>query len=136
MLVYRVEHKEYGCGPYTIREHINNDWYDKEYDEHPLAKIANRHNSKPTVWPGPMRDNITFHADWENHHFGFSSIWRLKIWFAGFLKLMKRYDFVIAVYNVPNKYVEYGDSDKQIVFDKSKAELTNTYSLLTKIKDE
>jgi len=108
--VYRYE-DENGVGPY---------WTD--IDEEFGTFLAKKHRNNPRT-PNPVADGLAdacrlitdIYAG--EFLFGCDSVKLLKKWFRGFNKTLKRKNFVIVEYVVPNKFS--GISGKQCVFDKN-----------------
>lgn len=47
---------------------------------------------------------------------GFKSLEDLKKWFRGFLAPLKRMGFIITIYKVDPKWIQIGNSNKQLMF--------------------
>ncbi len=101
MLVYRFENIM-GDGPYA---------------QEGMENLDIKHSSSLTRLP-PDLDGIW---DWnpEIHRCACISLDSLKKWFKGFLRQLKRNEFKIVVYDVPEELVLFGI--KQIVFEKKDA---------------
>lgn len=107
--VYRYEDKN-EVGPY---------WTDLE--EEFGTFLAKKHRNNPRT-PSPVADGLSdafFLIEQYSGKvlFGCDSIKLLKKWFRGFNKILKRKNFVIVEYVVPNKFSSI--SGKQCVFDKN-----------------
>ena len=106
MLVYRVETKKFGWGPYCYNG------YDGPKLRQPKIDTGSRSNR-----PMAYDDGIGRYPD--DHRFGFLSPKLLKKWFLSKdRKELKKSGFVCNVYRVPKKDVVIGR--KQLVFDKKK----------------
>ncbi len=121
MLVYRVEHEEYGIGPYQIRHSGN------------VQKFLNRMGADHSAYgykgdqhPMPAFDGIEdFDTDYD--YCGFESMEALVKWFDGYLLGLARYGFVVRIYDVPDDEVQLGV--KQLAFNKGYAEHIRTQSM-------
>lgn len=108
MLVYRVEHKETGFGPYNPQHEDLGVGYD------------NWINSMPGHHPSPTADIQGMSSlDWgarEAYLYGFQSIDSLRKWFPDdyLFQLEHYYGFRLAVYDVPEEDVLKGE--RQVAF--------------------
>lgn len=125
MLVYRVQHRENGYGPYS---HLR-------FDNQPRCwvagkKITRHHNTSgehPSVkedvpglchWFEPMPDHLFC---------GFRSQSELLHWFRGHENRLVWAGYIVAAYDVDISHVKFGS--KQLVFDMSKAKLVKRISI-------
>lgn len=123
MLVYRVEHKETGTGPYVsgmlppkaqrIASKLNS--AHAACDDHPVV-----------TWDMMADGNFNFNFK-KNMFCGFPSIERLLKWFAGFTPQLGRYGFVVRVYDT--KTVFFTQSGLQLAFRKDYAKPVKTILL-------
>lgn len=106
MLVYRVEHID-GHGPYRLSQYRN------DYDN-PIWSLKDRICWAHDTYrhPTPREDGIPFIN--EDEFCGFDSLEKLKSWFAGFLRDLRKHNFRVAVYNTDD--IKFGE--KQVVFKK------------------
>jgi hypothetical protein len=106
--VYRYE-DENGVGPYQS-------CIDEEFG----YLLSKAHCNNPRT-PNPFKDKIEdfYYSITKTGRclFGCDSIKLLKRWFRGFNRTLKRKNFVIVEYVVPNKFSSI--SGKQCVFDKA-----------------
>lgn len=110
MIVLRIEHKEYGQGPYACTD---------------VYEMFNRIHESPHH-PGPDNDGINVY---DNDFFGFNSKEQLDNWFNKEEKeLMHEYGFVKSIYEVEEKYTQ--SSSKQLIFKKENAVLVNTEKII------
>lgn len=102
MIVYRVEHKETGEGPYR--------------GLHNIKAIYTAHNddAHPTIWEDvwDSREVMVALIDLGEALCGFRSLKDLRKWFKGFLRLLKKHDFVIRAYETET----YAVGKKQVYF--------------------
>jgi hypothetical protein len=105
MIVYRIEHKEYGWGPYkdgSLGKKLCDSHFNE--DKHPCF----------------AEDGITRNPDFSGRHVaGFDSEEKVVAWFEGYGKHLKRNGYKIAVYNVDDADVIFGKSGKQLAFKRS-----------------
>jgi len=115
MLVFRLEHEIYGCGPYRINEEmelLSSEEYLSELDKF-TDVMCEVHNGStdhpiPNITVNHVRDYI----------FGFSSLEELKDWFHGYLyTLMYDFGFIIQKYETD----DYQLFNKQLIFKKDTA---------------
>lgn len=113
--MYRVEHKEYGCGPYNRTNG--------------LPRIINVLNRKKQPVPKSYFDFLP-NADF--CIFGFKTRKELKMWFSPYhRKILSRNGYVVRHYKLLPRAVAYKDRH-QIAIDrrKIKAVLANPISLM------
>ena len=116
MLVYRVEHREYGQGPY--RDHDYTHWH---------------HSYSLDGHPDPERDFPTKAWRDKANKFGFSSLQQLRDWFtATELYRMREAGFHVVVYDVPAADVIIGGS--QVAFPGKR--ISYSYGPLNRADDE
>lgn len=118
MLVYRIEHKKDGIGPY--RSYEGGGFVRRMKDEHNDSVY---HKS-----PGCEFNTIgkSFFME-DDMYCGFSSIKHLKIWFKGFRAAMRKNNYVLKIYNVPSlNVVKVGNETGQVIFYKDKSKLVET----------
>ena len=119
MKVYRVEHVEHGNGPY-IRKDTGINW-----------SIAGLHQShQGDSHPGPHGDGLSKYFEQCKHVFGFPSREAADWWFKNFKQKLNREHFVVNVYDVDEDAVRVGNSGKQCIFEKKKAKLVDTQSVI------
>ncbi len=107
MLVYRVEKN--GRGPYT---------------DSGMERMSNAHNASaehPLSWWDCGTQN--------GFVCGFVSIGTFKSWFGEFISDLIDADFKLSTYEVDCKYIKFGESTKQLVFDKTHAHLMESVSI-------
>lgn len=109
MIVYRVEHKETGKGPYRGLQSVN------------AICTAHCASSHPTLWEEiwDSRELMVTLADYETGLCGFRSLRDLRKWFKGFLRLLKKHNFVIRAYETET----YAVGKKQVFFVPERAYL-------------
>jgi hypothetical protein len=115
-LVYRIERMG-GSGPYR-----SGTWKDNLFPDH-----MGRRDGHPTPWdwdePWGAYEGWSSHEEWEilNYHvFGFLDTTQLHNWFSPEeCRLLRKHKFICASYEVPDDYVEMGES--QCSFDIGKA---------------
>lgn len=98
MLVYRVEHKQTGIGPYHNKTSS-------------LYKMKKAHSDEehPSWWIDLIAVNVNYYA-------GFSNPNELISWFSGFFSDLKKEGFHVAIYEVYPENVEIGLFKKQLAF--------------------
>jgi hypothetical protein len=98
LLIYRVEHQEYGHGPYS--NHGYDFWHRRD--------ARHRHPVPADDFDSDLRSDVY----WK---FGFSSPEQLTAWFTpAELRLLRRHGFIGRVYDVPDTDVIVGRS--QVAF--------------------
>lgn len=115
MIVYRVEHRKTGDGPYFKKSYIYAELQDLLNDEH------NDHELYPAFQYDGITEAETFKK--KSHRSGFSDKLKAASWFKGFGIKLSDNNFVIAVYEVDEQDVIHGNSGKQLAFNIEKAEL-------------
>lgn len=95
--VYRVEQLGNKKGPYFHPEYL------------PLNRFATDNH------PGP-RDDGLFEGILKDFIFACPTFEAVISWFYDELELLKQYDFVINVYDIPDCAIIYGNSGKQLCF--------------------
>jgi hypothetical protein len=107
MLVYRVEHKEIGCGPYCpmLYKHVE------------LHNMAVVHNDR--THPTLLEEHIQHISNWRH---GFDSLEKLLTWFDGWFDTLARHNFHIAVYDAQ----EFKRAPIQCIFDPMESLLLDT----------
>jgi len=104
MIVYRVEHKETGKGPYRGLHGIN------------AIYTAHNDDAHPTIWEDIWDSRETMIALVDLYDVdslcGFRSLRDLRKWFKGFLRLLKKHNFVIRAYETET----YAVGKKQVYF--------------------
>lgn len=141
MLTYRVEHPEFGNGPWRFNAYTESstDEYESmvgylsdfgsEWDNHNGVTMGDFH-------PSPCEDGMDQHGmdqhDWRDIIFAAWDIAGVKHWFgAGRCPtLLMEAGMMVAVYDVPDDKVEVGAT--QVAFDKNYAKLVK-YIPLTDI---
>lgn len=97
MIIYRIEHKIYGMGPYSTRNlpRENKKKLAELYDKHGACFAYNAYHPRPI--------NVK-----RGYYFGFESIDDLKKWFnrAGMLIRYHKLGYVCRIYQVDEKYIE------------------------------
>lgn len=108
MIVYRVEHKKDGNGPYVERDDVSLD---------SALNYFMKVTTKPNRHPLPYYDGICTDKVTQEHFCGFESEEALKAWFSEkWLKFLYSYDFTVYQYKVLKKKVLFGK--KQLMFKK------------------
>ena len=114
MLVYRVEHKKDGMGPY--RSYEGGSFVRKMKDKHNDSDYHKTPNSE-------FHRNKSFYME-EDMYCGFNSIKSLKIWFKGFRAAMRKNKYVLKVYKAPSKNILcVGSETGQVVFYRDECKL-------------
>jgi hypothetical protein len=114
MKIYRVQHKEYGYGPYSYL------WNNIEGCDEYLkirAEIIDDHSNISTH-PAPCDDDMKSFL-YGKYYYGFESLEMLHNWFSGWLQTLYKFGFKIYELEVDSEYVEFGS--KQVAFIKSQA---------------
>jgi len=97
MLIYRVEHRTDGYGPYADK----------------VALFNHADAEHPTF--GEDFEDILESADAYRYFFGFKSKRQLRAWFSKQERvILRENDYVVRVYSVNPKYVH--KSEKQLIF--------------------
>ncbi len=121
MLVYRVEHKKTGTGPYVSCKLPQ----EARYIASQLNSAHSCSSDHPVVvWD--MIDGGEFKFQ-RNMYCGFPSIERLLKWFGGFTPQLGRHGFVIRVYEANSVF--FTASGLQIAFRKAYAKPVKTILL-------
>lgn len=117
MIVYRLEHKELGLGPFRIHALDNvEEYFGESYDDfHTICKRLN--NSMTVDHMVPSRKNL------ENRVCGCESIKDIMFWFSKYIDILEEYGFVINTYETHN-YMEYSN---QVLFNKEKAKFVGEF---------
>lgn len=111
MLVYRVEHKKSGCGPYSPQSDIA---CTKLTYRLCNAHSDNEHPDVYTAFETISADDII-----KNEYiFACSSLEQLHAWFDGFMEDLIACGYEIAVYDVEDVYI----GKNQIVFNRMLAQ--------------
>lgn len=113
MIIYRVEHKIYGMGPYSsIRlparlKYALQDLWDRK--NRAFYDSAAGYDACP--YPTDVK---------RGYYFAFKNIASLKAWFdhADMLHELQKLDFICRIYEVNEKYTATHDSSGQISFNK------------------
>ena len=116
--VFRVEHKDVGNGPYI---HANGDL------NRTIAGLHNAHQTS-SKHPGPRTDINAVLYYW--HSFGFPHRPAADWWFKNFKQKLHREGYVINVYECNEEDVVVSESRKQCIFEKKKAKLVDTQSVI------
>lgn len=109
-LVYRVEHPSDGVGPYSYRWWGVTDLY-QELCQH-------RHNNGR---PGPTNDILGWN-DWSctGYRFGFLLLSDLRMWFDNCLRELRKYKFVVAVYEADDDNIMLGTMQVAFEYDSAR----------------
>lgn len=117
MLVWRVEHRDKGHGPYRpdpcaekLVEFVNR-----------MCEKHDGDDERVTPYRDPLLRNTPYDPSLV---FGFRTLRELKWWFDGFLEDLKAHDYVIRRYRVPGEYVIVGS--RQLIFLRDESELIDT----------
>lgn len=117
MLVWRVEHRDGGHGPY--RPEPLSDSLVKFVD-----KLCEKHDSDPERIT-PFHDPVLRYVPYDiGLVFGFRTLRELKWWFEGFHEDLKAHGYVVRRYSVRKEFVTVGT--RQLTFFKDEAELIDT----------
>lgn len=104
MLIYRIEHKDHGEGPYkngNFGKKLCNDHFNK--NSHPCFE----------------EDGINQHPKFIGVQVaGFDSEKKMVAWFKGYGKRLKRNGYKIFIYKVDKSDVIFGKSGRQLAFIK------------------
>jgi hypothetical protein len=116
-LVFRVEHKLEGYGPYI---HANGDAHGE------VAGLHYAHGSS-VAHPGPLspKEELT-QVLRIGHSFGFPSRAALDKWFAGFKRKLHAAGFVIRTYEAPSDTTYHSNSGKQVIFMRDLSDVVDT----------
>jgi len=98
MILWRVQHKKTGHGPYRH-------WMAEEAPEL-IHEMIQHHNRDPKCHPSPYNDGITEYAD--NMRCAFVSEADLREWFKGHLRDLANHGFVMAIVSVPYDNIRFG----------------------------
>lgn len=125
MLVYRVEHKDTGIGPYHSRfdanfssesqrqlENILNDFFFKRHHVDPSDDMGDGTSFNLYGWKFGFKDEKSL-TKWFDHHRG--------------IKGLQNLGFVVRVYEAPNQQVKQMKS--QIAYHPSSAKLDSEHAL-------
>lgn len=111
MIIYRVEHKDTGLGPY------NHSWDEENAELEDKLQTEHSNLSHPSMYEDFDIDMIS-----RDHYFGFPSLTSLAEWFeGGWIGILIECGFIIREYNVDN--VLMGKSGRQVMFKKKENEL-------------
>lgn len=102
-IIYRVEHKETGIGPYRNHGHI--------IKNHMYMVWAHEDSEHPS----PSEDDLQIDS---SYYFGFTSLMDLKRWFKGWLTLLYKSGYKVVEYKCPANQVKVGVSKTQCIFKK------------------
>lgn len=117
MLVYRVEHKKTGTGPYVSCS--------LPHEAQPMARTLNSAHGGSIRHPViSWQESISFTRDM---YCGFTCMEKLLQWFGEFTPKLGRYGFVIRVYET--KSVFFTRSGLQIAFRKKGKKIVREISL-------
>ncbi len=143
MKIYRVEHMSvlhtegFPSGPYQNNgmqhaehaldfENPNYSYWDHNHDDCIHEWMENMCYQTGLAHPTPNNDGI---YDFDtNHIFGFKNLDSLKEWFSGNLRILQKYGFVIAVYEVPDHHAQHGY--RQSVFNYTHSKRIDEKSIL------
>ena len=117
--VFRVEHKIDGNGPYIEADGSLNWNVGGLHDAH-------QHSDKH---PGPRTDGLDW-ALYYWHSFGFPHRPASDWWFKNFKQKLHRAGYVVNVYECNEEDVVTSTSRKQCIFEKKKAKLVDTQSVI------
>jgi len=119
MIVYRIEHKKDGLGPYAFRS--ENEYLNKILDALGDGTSTNRH-------PLPCYDEMNADRITTSHFFGFETKEALNDWFSNkWIKFLYSNDFRVYQYKVLKKKVLFGR--KQVAFIKKDVKIRVEISL-------
>ncbi len=123
MLVYRVEHPESKCGPYQFT-------YLRERGFHALAALAESINGKHMAdyWPNYYQDfDFGQIPNKGAYRFAFDCEQNLLDWFNGCIDELDEHGYKLYIFDSTD--VQYGKSQKQVMFHLALSELIETKSL-------
>lgn len=124
MLIWRVEHKETGMGPYQSCYDGEYENYDGEYEKH-FDNFTNHLGCTHSDdnHPSVVRDIHERSAFKHNstYYCGFESYESYCAWFNKFFSILDLHGYHLCIYSIDEEYVQFGW--KQVAFDKYKATL-------------
>ena len=100
MIVYRIESKDHGKGPYLDRVLGKKIQWDHHDEQHPCF----------------LQDGIRGNPHFARHHAGFDSEEKMSEWFKGYGKKLKKCNYHIVVYDAEDDFVIHGKSQRQVAF--------------------
>lgn len=122
-MIYRVEHKDYGHGPFRPGWTPNKSLCD-------VSDLVCDETDDEFFFPSPCNDGLNrsrrkYPDDW---YYGVTDLEQIKHWFSdNACNAMHEVGYVIAVYRA--RFYKIGNSRLQVEFDKTKAELKETLAL-------
>lgn len=122
--VYRIEHKELGCGIYRSGGYPSDARYIYVAERHPVP-----YDDSLLVQNGP-KDDWGYLNIRPEHFFGFSSKEQLRSWLYEDVFLINLHDkgFVLKLFVVPSEHFFLGHT--QVIFVRKEAISSTEYSLL------
>jgi hypothetical protein len=114
MKVYRVEHEEFGHGPYYSRD-MKTEGHKELAGRLCNATVA---RDQPVPWCDGIREADT------DHYCGFISATALHQWFHNHYEDLEIYGYHVAVYETNRDDVLFGN--KQLMFKRDESELIET----------
>jgi len=127
MMVYRIEHESVNYGPFFAWLHVNSRYYDDER----LGRVSDRVNKIVIKRPSGRCSWIRFDINGRNrrdYRFGCLTMKSLVSWFHGTLGLLERNRFMVAIYQVDEKYIVV--EGNQVNFNKKMATLIERRRIL------
>ena len=126
MLVYRVEHRETGYGPYDVHNPSATEY---------RTVLCSDHND--SEHPGYWRDKLLPFEDVLNDECrcACASIPLLKQWFGRWINTLDNSGFICVVYDVDDNHMKHGESKRQLIFDINYAVKVDVIPLYSLIED-
>lgn len=114
MLVYRIEHKNVYCGPYS---------YNGLSSDCRTLGVSLSYNHS-----GCNKHKV-FKGD-KGYVSGMLSLQELKHWFSGFLKKLHRNNYVVRVFEASKYQIATPDYQSQVVFLREESKLLREFGIL------
>ena len=127
--VFRVENRD-GVGPYNYKDYR----CFSHRLESQMDTMGRIHSNSKEEHPVGHNDGLIW-IEFEKHNHSASARYGFKDhdsyidWFSGYFELLNECGFCLAEYRVPQRYIQHGNSKKQLVFDKNKANLIKKHKI-------
>jgi len=95
MYLYRIEHIQSGKGPYIHTPMVCN-------EEGRWICYAHNTSEYPAIWEEFKADKIAGNLD--EYHCAFDTAEKLVQWFTGWLEILERHHFIVAIYSAEEYY--------------------------------